>query len=148
MSISLEGIASNIEGEERGLAYLNVEHNGQTYAWQIFVPPNSDLADYLASKEASIYADIDAKEAAWAALTPKTRVIANPMYDDSVTIDPITVDIDKSEIVRPDIPDYYAKRRAEYPSLAEQLGAMWKGGDAVAEMAAKIEAVKAKYPKT
>ena len=43
MSISLEGIASNIEGEERGLAYLNVEHDGQTYAWQIFVPPNSCL---------------------------------------------------------------------------------------------------------
>lgn len=142
MSISLEGIASNIEGEERGLAYLNVEHDGQTYAWQIFVPPNSDLAAYLASKEADIYADIDAKEAAWAALTPKTRQIPDAMGGD-----PVTVNIDKSEVVRPDIPDYYAKRRAEYPSLAEQMGAMWKGGDAAAAMAAKIAEIKAKYPK-
>jgi hypothetical protein len=57
------------------------------------------------------------------------------------------VDIDKSEVVRPDNPDYYAKRRAEYPSLADQLDAMWKGGEAAAEMTAKIAEVKAKYPK-
>lgn len=140
--ISLEGIASNIEGEERGLAYLKVEHNGQTYDWQIFVPPGADLSAFLASKEAAIKTDIDAKEAAWAALTPKTREIDDMMGGKT------TVPIDKSEIVRPDVPDYYAKRRAEYPSLAEQLGAMWKGGDAAAEMAARIEAIKAKYPKT
>lgn len=140
--ISLEGIASNIEGEERGLAYLKVEHNGQTYDWQIFVPPGQDLSAFIASKEAEVKADIDAKEAAWAALNPKTREIDDPM-----TGEKRTVNIDKSEIVRPDIPDYYAKRRAEYPSLAEQLGAMWKGGNAAAEMAARIQAVKDKYPK-
>jgi len=143
MSISLEGIASNIEGEERGLAYLKVSHNGQSYDWQIFVPTGEDLSSFLASKEASIKADIDSKEAAWAALTPKTREIPDGMGGD-----PITVDIDKSEVVRPDIPDYYAKRRSEYPPLAEQLGALWKGGVAATEMAAKIDAVKAKYPKT
>ncbi len=141
MSVSLEGLASNLDGEERGLAYLKVEHNGQSYDWQIFIPPGADLSAYIASKEAAIKADIDAKEAAWAA-APKTREIPDPMGGD-----PITVDVDKSEIVRPDIPDYYAKRRAEYPSLAEQLGAMWKGGDAATEMAAKIEEIKAKYPK-
>lgn len=142
MSVSLEGLASNIDGEERGLAYLKVQHNGQSYDWQIFVPPGEDLSAFLAAKEAAIKADIDAKEAAWAALTPKTREIPDPMTGETMI-----VDIDKSEIVRPDVPDYYAKRRAEYPSLAEQLGAMWKGGDAAAEMAKKIEAVKAKYPK-
>jgi hypothetical protein len=42
----------------------------------------------------------------------------------------ITVDIEKSEIVKPEIPDYYAKRRAEYPSIGDQLDAFWKGGDA------------------
>lgn len=141
MSVSLEGLASNIEGEERGLAYLKVEHNGQTYDWQLFIPPGADLSAYIASKEAAIKADIDAKEAAWA-VAPKTREIPDPMGGD-----PITVDVDKSEIVRPDVPDYYAKRRAEYPSLAEQLGAMWKGGDAATEMAAKIAEIKAKYPK-
>jgi hypothetical protein len=141
MSVSLEGLASNLDNEERGLAYLKVEHNGQSYDWQIFIPPGADLSAYIASKEAAIKADIDAKEAVWA-VAPKTREIPDPMGGD-----PITVNVDKSEIVRPDVPDYYAKRRAEYPSLAEQLGAMWKGGDAAIEMAAKIAEIKAKYPK-
>jgi hypothetical protein len=57
------------------------------------------------------------------------------------------VDIDKSEIVRPDNPDYYALRRAEYPALGEQLDALWKGGEAAAEMTSRIAEVKAKYPK-
>lgn len=143
MSISLEGIASNIAGEERGLAYLKVEHNGQTYDWSLFIPPNVGLSEYISSKEASIYADIDAKESAWAALTPKTREIPDPIGGD-----PRIVDIDKSEIVRPDNPDYYAQRRAEYPSLADQLDAMWKGGEAAAAMTAKIQEVKTKYPKS
>jgi len=139
--ISLEGIASNLANEERGLAYLKVEHNGQTYDWQLFIPQGVDLSAYIASKEAAIYADIDAKEAAWAA-APKTREITDPM-----TNEVRTVDIDKSEVVRPDNPDYYALRRAEYPALGEQLDALWKGGDAAAAMAAQILAVKAKYPK-
>ncbi len=143
MSISLEGIASNIAGEERGLAYLKVERNGQTYDWSLFVPPNVNLSDYISSKEESIYADIDAKESAWAALTPKTREIPDPMGGE-----PQIVDIDKSEIVRPDNPDYYAKRRSEYPPLAEQLDAMWKGGEAAAAMTAKIQEIKTKYPKS
>ena len=42
---------------------------------------------------------------------------------------------------------YQAQRRPEYPSLADQLDALWKGGVAVEEMKAKVEAVKAKYPK-
>jgi hypothetical protein len=143
MSISLEGVASNLAGEERALAYLKVEHNGQTYDWSLYIPPNADLSAYIASKEVAIYADIDAKEAAWAALTPKTREIPDPMGGE-----PQTVDIDKSEVVRADNPDYYALRRAEYPSLADQLDAMWKGGEAATAMTAKIAEVKAKYPKT
>ncbi len=139
--ISLEGIASNLANEERGLAYLKVEHNGQTYDWQLFIPQGADLSAYIASKEAAIKADIDAKEAAWAALTPKTREIPDLMGGTTV------VDIDKSEIVRPDNPDYYAKRRAEYPAIGEQLDALWKGGEAAAAMTAKIAEVKAKYPK-
>jgi len=42
---------------------------------------------------------------------------------------------------------YKAKRLAEYPSIGDQLDALWKGGDAAAEMLAKVQAVKAKYPK-
>lgn len=140
--ISLEGIASNLANEERGLAYLKVEHNGQTYDWQLFIPQGVDLSAYISSQEAAIKADIDAKEAAWAALTPKTREIPDPFGGA-----PTVVDIDKSEIVRPDIPDYYAKRRAEYPALGDQLDALWKGGEAAAAMATKIAEIKAKYPK-
>lgn len=42
---------------------------------------------------------------------------------------------------------YKAKRAAEYPPVGDQLDALWKGGDAAAEMLATVQAVKAKYPK-
>ena len=42
---------------------------------------------------------------------------------------------------------YVAKRQAEYPSIGDQLDALWKGGDAQTKMLAKVMAVKAKYPK-
>jgi hypothetical protein len=42
---------------------------------------------------------------------------------------------------------YIAKRKAEYPPIGDQLDALWKGGEAAAEMLAKVQAVKAKYPK-
>lgn len=38
-------------------------------------------------------------------------------------------------------------RVAEYPPVGDQLDALWKGGEAAAEMLAKVQAVKAKYPK-
>jgi len=142
MSISLEGLMSPGGDETRALALLKVEHNGLTYDWQAGVPPNTGLTTFMAQSETAIKAQIDAKEAAWAALTPKTREVTDP-----ITGETTTVPIEKSEIVRPDIPDYYAKRRAEYPSLGDQLDALWKGGEAQANMQAQIAAVKAKYPK-
>jgi len=141
-TISLEGLASGIAGEERAVAYVKVDHNGQIYDWKVFVPPMQDLSLYLQSVTNAVAADIDAKEAAWAALTPKTREIEDPL-----TGEKIVEEIQKGEIVRADDPDYYAKRRAEYPPLAEQLDAFWKGGQAQADMLAKIQAVKNKYPK-
>lgn len=42
---------------------------------------------------------------------------------------------------------YKAQRVPEYPSIGDQLDALWKGGDAAAEMLAKVQAVKTKYPK-
>ena len=142
MSISLEGLMSPGGDETRALAMLKVDHNGLTYDWQAYVPPNTDLTTFIAQSEATIKAQIDAKEAAWAALTPKTREVTDP-----ITGETTTVPIEKSEIVRPDIPDYYAKRRAEYPSIGDQLDALWKGGEAQADMFDAITAVKAKYPK-
>ena len=137
--IYLEGLQSGVTGEDRAIAILKVEHNSETYDWMTFVPPDTDLATYIAASEARIKAEIDAQEALWAA-SPKMREIEGINGTE-------TIAIDKSEIVRADNPDYYASRRAEYPALADQLDAMWKGADAMTAMAAKIAAVKAKYPK-
>jgi len=46
-----------------------------------------------------------------------------------------------------DAHSYIPKRVAEYPPIGDQLDALWKGGDAAAEMLATVQAVKAKYPK-
>lgn len=42
---------------------------------------------------------------------------------------------------------YAQKRASEYPAIGDQMDALWKGGDAAAEMLAQIQAIKAKYPK-
>lgn len=44
-------------------------------------------------------------------------------------------------------PSYVELRAAEYPPIAEQLDALWKGGEAAEEMRIVIMAVKEKYPK-
>jgi hypothetical protein len=51
-----------------------------------------------------------------------------------------------SEYVAPELP-YTAKRMRAYPAISDQLDALWKGGDALIEMQARIMAVKEKYPK-
>lgn len=49
--------------------------------------------------------------------------------------------------------DYRDKRRAEYPDIGDQLDALWHALSGTAlgkigeEMRARIQAVKAKYPK-
>lgn len=42
---------------------------------------------------------------------------------------------------------YKEKRVAEYPPIGDQLDALFKAGAFPADMAAKIQAVKDKYPK-
>ena len=42
---------------------------------------------------------------------------------------------------------YKRQRAAEYPPIGDQLDALWKGGEEAAAMLAKVQAVKAKYPK-
>lgn len=143
--VTLVGIASNLDGEERALAHLRVSHGGNEYDWTAFVPTGTqDLQAFVESVRQSVLDDIDAKEAAWAALEPKTRSVPDP-----VTGEPVEVPISKDEVVRPDVPDYYARRRAEYPSLGDQLDAIWKGAgsQAFADMVARIAEIKSKYPK-
>ena len=48
--VALAGLASNIDGEERALAHLEVVHNETKYNWQIFVPKSvENLSDFLES---------------------------------------------------------------------------------------------------
>ncbi len=47
MSVSLEGLMTMSGDETRALAMVKVDHNGQTYDWQIFVPPNTDLSTFI-----------------------------------------------------------------------------------------------------
>jgi len=58
------------------------------------------------------------------------------------------VEIDLAQVNAWVDPDAYKFARVrEYPSIGDQLDALWKGGDAAAEMLAKVQAVKVKYPK-
>lgn len=55
--------------------------------------------------------------------------------------------ISDEEISRYNSTEYQRLRAPEYPPIKDQLDALWKGGEAAAEMLATIQAVKAKYPK-
>ncbi len=143
--VTLTGIASNIQGEDRALAHLKVEHNGSTYDWLVYVPIGTeDLQSFVESIKQSVIAEVESKELVWSNLEPKTKTRVDPL-----TGEEIQTDILKEEIVRPSVPDYYAMRRNEYPSIGDQLDALWKGSDsqAFAEMISRIAEVKSKYPK-
>lgn len=145
-TISLEGINSPGGNEERTIAYLKVEYNSNTYDWTIFIPNYvTNLSEFLndANTITKIENQIQSKEDEWAALDPKTRTIEDPFMGETITID-----IQKEEIVRPDIPDNYAKRREEYPPVVEQIAAMWKGPSSkdYEDIQNKIKEVKNKYP--
>ena len=43
--------------------------------------------------------------------------------------------------------DYAARRRKEYPSIEDQMDALWKGGEEAEAMRAKVIEVKQRYPK-
>ena len=120
--ISLEGLLTPGGNEERAIADVNVAIDGQTYPWKVYIPQNVILGDYLESVKEQIKNVILQKEEQWANLDPKTKTFTNPLTNEVQE-----VPIDKSEIVKPDIPDYYALRRSEYPSLGDQIGAIWKG---------------------
>ena len=47
----------------------------------------------------------------------------------------------------PPPPTYADLRAKEYPPIGDQLDAIWKGGDAQADMLQQVMAVKTKYPK-
>lgn len=50
-------------------------------------------------------------------------------------------------VTKTDDRSYVQKRKAEYPTIGDQLDALFHAGVFPAEMAAQIQAVKDKYPK-
>jgi hypothetical protein len=143
--ISLEGIMSVGGNEDRALAFIDVTFNGILYHWQIFIPVGTtDLNAFLNSIIPKVESDISKKESEWALLDPKTRIIVDSI-DGSETV----VEIQKEEIVKPTIPDYYALRRNAYPSITDQIGALWKGftDPDYITMQEKILSVKNQYTK-
>ena len=76
---------------------------------------------------------------------PDVKVIRG---DDAFDIDGDLIQYDKALVqAYIDANAYIEKRISEYPPIGDQLDALWKGGDAAAEMLAKVQAVKTKYPK-
>lgn len=148
-SIQLTGVQTLTPPETRALLYLTVTMNDTTYEWSTFMPPGQTFDAFLEQRAPFIYAEITAKEAEWAALTPKTRLV------DTGFGAPEEVPIAKEEIVRPDNPDYYAQRRDAYPAIGDQLDAIWKGVASlgltptpeIQQVLQQIQAVKAQYPK-
>lgn len=70
---------------------------------------------------------------------------------DGVTTSPTEVEVE-TEMARLqaeyDAKEYARKRAPEYPSIGDQLDALFKAGVFPTDMAAKIQAVKDKYPKS
>lgn len=142
-TITITGIQS-IDQEDRALLSIKINYNQNDYDWKIFLPNNiSNIDSYVSSIQSKLEQIIDKKELEWQNLDPKTKTI----QDADGTL--IVVPINKDEIVRPDIPDYYALRRNEYPPIAEQLDAVWKGpqSNEYKNIQQKILDVKLKYPK-
>lgn len=80
------------------------------------------------------------------------------LYPSAVVIDDATgvldadgnqIKIDMKKVNAWVDPEAYKFQRAvEYPSIGDQLDALWKGGEVAAEMLARVQAVKEKYPKS
>jgi hypothetical protein len=64
-----------------------------------------------------------------------------------VTKDQIDAEIAEAQQAKFDALSYSEKRMDEYPSIGDQLDALFHAGVFPAEMAATIQAVKDKYPK-
>jgi hypothetical protein len=78
-------------------------------------------------------------------LNPNIKVIRGDVPYDA---DGNEVTYDKAAVqAYVDAHAYIGKRASEYPAIGDQLDALWKGGEAAADMLAKVQAVKAKYPK-
>ena len=144
-TLEFKGISSaNGHSEDRILVYFEVISDNDVYEWMRYAPnTTSNFGEYIESIKQSVIDDINNKETIWEN-GPKVGEAEDPL-----TGELIIFDVDRNSIVRPDIPDYYALRRSEYPSFGEQLGAIFKGPESTdyQNVLNKIQEIKAKYPK-
>lgn len=120
--IVLKGIT---DSDGRILAYLDVTFNDVKYDWATYIPQGVGLDwIYIQEIQDKIYSEIADKLLMWDNLDPKTRVIEDPFGGENTI-----VDIDISEIVKPEIPDYWILRSKNYPKIGDQLDAIWKGSE-------------------
>lgn len=53
----------------------------------------------------------------------------------------------QAELLQQQQTQYQRDRQSAYPSIGDQLDALWKGGAAATEMLARVQAVKNQFPK-
>ena len=81
------------------------------------------------------------------ALYPNVRCIDDGAGAMDANGNPVTIDMDAVNAwVDPDT--YKFSRASEYPAIGDQLDALFHAGVFPADMAAQIQAVKDKYPKS
>ena len=142
-TIILTAISPSGMVDDRTKLILSVEHESEQLEWVLRVPPSftGTFQEYIDQNTAAVHADIAAKLQQWEDLDPKTKIVEDLMGGTT------TVPIAREEIVCPTYPDYYVLRAIDYPTLSEQLDAIWKGGAAAEAMAETIAAIKNQYPK-
>tara|TARA_R110000803_G_scaffold200703_1_gene265214 strand:+ start:1717 stop:2025 length:309 start_codon:yes stop_codon:yes gene_type:complete len=70
----------------------------------------------------------------------------NETLVDSLEVAEVTAEVARLQ-AEYDSQEYARDRATAYPPIGDQLDAIWKGGEAEADMLATVQAVKAKYPK-
>lgn len=71
-------------------------------------------------------------------------------WQDSVELQPSKDEVDAEVLRLANLwknTEYQRLRAPDYPSITDQLDALWKGGAAAEEMLARVQAVKSQYPK-
>ena len=80
-------------------------------------------------------------------LYPEVKVIRNSSSAFDADGNEVTVDWDAAQALA-DSKEYIEKRVMEYPAIGDQLDALFHAGVFPDDMAAQIQAVKDKYPKS
>lgn len=82
----------------------------------------------------------------WDFAYQSVEMFANPLPEGAIEEERDIVESAKGRLLLAD--DWHTLREDAYPPLKDQFDAMWKGGDAAMEMAALVQSIKDRYPKT